>query len=161
MKLALTLCFSLIKLRFFTYIMFCVSIGWQRQMDCWKLHFSITLHAKIDLILKKDFFQPLLQLIAVLSSRTSILPGSTLCWSPLLVSMRFRNSWVLSALETSWGCTGMKPWFGLTLSRPIPFPKGRCSQSLWRQIEGEGKEKRVNQKLLSGTLSSESPRVCP
>lgn len=81
-----------------------------------------------------------------LSSRTRMVPVSTLCWSPLLVSMHFHSSSVLNALETSWGCTGMKPWFVLMLSPPIPFLKGHCSQSLRRQIKGKEQAKKGKSK---------------
>ena len=87
----------------------------------------------VDLSWKQIYNKSILQ--------SKVVPVSTLCLSLQPVSMRFHSSGVWSALGTSWGCTGMKPWFGPMLSPPIPFPEGRCSQSLkgergGRQIEG-------------------------
>lgn len=87
----------------------------------------------------------------------SAVPGSTPCWSPLPASTRFHSSWVASALATSWGCTGMRPWFGRMLSPLIPSPAGHYSQSLeggrkkgGRRGSGGRKEGGTSRKTFSG-----------
>lgn len=70
----------------------------------------------------------------------SAVPGSTPCWSPRPASTHFHSSSVASALATSWGCTGMRPWFGRMLSLLTPFPTGRYSQSLKREGKGDQEE---------------------
>lgn len=93
----------------------------------------------------------------------SAVPGSTPCWSPLPASMHSHSSSVASALATSWGCTGMRPWFGRMLSLLIPFPTGHYSQSL--KGKGRGTERKrwqkrggTSRKTFSGGLT-ESTRV--
>lgn len=154
-QFALTLYFSLIKLGFFTYVMFCVSL--QAGRNKWTVGnyiFSIMLHAKIV------FF----------------LATATTNSSPQQQNQH--ATWIHSLLESSAGVHAFSQQLSLERSgdqlglywdeamiwsdaiSPDSIPKGSL-QLKSVETEGEGKEKWVNQKLLSGTLSSESPRVCP
>lgn len=96
----------------------------------------------------------------------SAVPGSTPCWSPLPASTHSHSSSDASALATSWGCTGTRPWSGPTWSPPIPYPAGHYSQSL-KKGEGRGTERkrwqeggRTSRTTFSGGLRESTPVVC-